>query len=237
MSHRPTFPPICSPMGDAALILTFGDQPSRQVSQVIHCTAKALSRANLPYIVDLVPTYTTLTVHYDPCQINSLDPYEQFRTELFQIIARIKPAQTETRPVIEIPVCYEADLAPDLDTVAKHCCLSPEEVIEIHSTPVYHVDFLGFAPGFPYLSGMDKRIETPRLETPRTKVSAGSVGIAGTQTGIYPLATPGGWQVIGHTPIKLVNFDQESPTILTPGDRIRFVPISQEEHQALEVNQ
>ena len=137
---------------------------------------------------------------------------------------------------IEVPVCYEGEFAPDLDQVASHCNLSSEEVINLHTAAIYDVYFLGFAPGFPFLGGMDKRLSTPRLESPRLEIPAGSVGIAGEQTGIYPLSTPGGWQLIGHTPVSLVDFNDDSPTLLKPGDRLRFKAISYKEHQALETN-
>jgi KipI family sensor histidine kinase inhibitor len=135
--------------------------------------------------------------------------------------------------VIEIPTLYGGDSGPDLDYVASHNGLTPEEVVQIHASGTYRIYMLGFTPGFPYLGGMDERIATPRLETPRTKISGGSVGIAGAQTGIYPIDSPGGWQIIGRTPLALYDPQREEPILLQAGESIRFVPIDQETYDRL----
>ncbi|WP_062261314.1 5-oxoprolinase subunit PxpB [Endozoicomonas arenosclerae] len=224
----------CSPLGDSALLLSFGNQISPQINQKVHAAAERLRQARLDSVIELVPAYTTLTVYYDPCRITSGQPYEMIKEQVLNRLQNLESKKVGTGKLIEIPTCYDKEFAPDLEQVAKHCQLSPEEVIGLHTSATYDVYFLGFAPGFPFLGGMNKKLATPRLENPRQKIPAGSVGIAGEQTGVYPLATPGGWQLIGHTPISLVDFEKESPTLLKPGDKIRFKAISRSEHQEME---
>ncbi|KEQ19506.1 5-oxoprolinase subunit PxpB [Endozoicomonas numazuensis] len=223
----------CTPLGDSALLLSFGDQISPKTNQIVHAAAKQLLKAEYAEVIEMVPAYTTLTVYYDPCQILSGTPYEILKEKILNTLQSIKVSETKPGNLIEIPVCYENEWAPDLEQVARHCHLSPEEVINLHTSAIYDVYFLGFAPGFPFLGGMNKKLATPRLDNPRLKIPEGSVGIAGEQTGIYPLSTPGGWQLIGHTPVPLVDFGSDSPTLIKPGDRIRFKTISFEEHQEM----
>jgi KipI family sensor histidine kinase inhibitor len=145
----------------------------------------------------------------------------------------VSAGEPATPRCVQIPVLYGGDGGPDLDHVADHNSLTVDEVVSIHSRPQYLVYMLGFSPGFPYLGGMDERIETPRLDTPRTIIPAGSVGIAEKQTGVYPTATPGGWQIIGLTPLNFFDPDADPPSLLEPGDLIRFVPIDQDEFDAI----
>lgn len=224
----------CFPLGDSALLLCFGDRISPKINLIVHTAAKQLLESAYPEIIEMVPAYTTLTIYYDPCRIQSATPYEALKEKMLNALKTLKVDDTSAGNHVEIPVCYESDFAPDLERVAKHCRLSPEEVIDRHTSATYDVYFLGFTPGFPYLGGMDKKLTTPRLDHPRLTIPAGSVGIAGEQTGIYPLSTPGGWQLIGHTPIPLVDFSNDSPTLLKPGDRIKFTAISFKEHQEME---
>ena len=140
--------------------------------------------------------------------------------------------------VVEIPVCYGGEYGPDIEFVAKHNNLSVEEVIKLHTAPQYLVYMIGFCPGFPYLGGMDKRIATPRREVPRVKIPARSIGIAGEQTGGYPISTPGGWQIIGRTPIEMFNpKDEQNPSLLHSGDLVKFYAISEQEYLALKGEQ
>jgi inhibitor of KinA len=162
-------------------------------------------------------------------------PYEQMVTQLQQLLpsAQAAAADYAPGPLIEIPVCYGGELGPDLDIVASHTQLAPEEVIARHAQPDYLVYMVGFAPGFPYLGGLDARLATPRRARPRPLVPAGAVGIAGLQTGIYSLPTPGGWRLIGRTPLRLFDPSRAQPSLLQAGDRLRFVPISMQEFQCL----
>ncbi|RZK46379.1 MAG: 5-oxoprolinase subunit PxpB [Hymenobacter sp.] len=184
-----------------------------------------------------VPAFTTLTVYYDPWLLSEQgrhQPYERVLEILQQrlLAAPTAPAETAAQTV-EVPVCYGGDLGPDLAAVARHTGLTPAEVIVRHTAPTYLVHLLGFAPGFPYLGGLDARLATPRRAVPRPLVPAGAVGIAGAQTGIYSLPTPGGWQLIGRTPLRLFDPAADPPTLLHAGQHLRFVPIGEAEFQCL----
>jgi len=214
------------PLGDSALLVSFGEVIDEETNDRVHALAKAIEKANFEWLVEVVPAYSSLAVIYDPKLID-FDGVKraiqglEFSAEKFE------------GKLVEIPVLYGGEYGPDLEFVAEYNGLTPEEVIEIHSKPVYRVYFLGFLPGFAYLGGMDERIATPRLEKPRLKVPAGSVGIAGKQTGIYPLESPGGWRLIGRTPLRLFNPSKEPPTLLQPGDKVKFVPIDEEKFREI----
>jgi KipI family sensor histidine kinase inhibitor len=168
-----------------------------------------------------VPGYATLLIPYDPVQI-SFSALNDWLHEKYEVLQPLAEAQSR---VVTVPVHYGGQDGPDLDFVAAHSGLTPAEVIALHTAPLYPVYFMGFAPGFPYLGGLDPRIAAPRLPSPRTCIPAGSVGIAGAQTGVYPLATPGGWRLIGRTKLPLFDPAREPPFLLSPGDRIRFVAV------------
>jgi len=210
------------PLGDSALLIFFGEVIDEEINERIHSLARAIERANFEWLVEVVPAYSSLAVLYNPALID----FESAKRAVEEV--ELTSERFEGK-LVEIPVVYGGEYGPDLEFVAEYNGLTPDEVIEIHSRPVYRVYFLGFLPGFAYLGGMDDRIATPRLEKPRLKVPAGSVGIAGKQTGIYPLESPGGWRLIGRTPLRLFNPEKEPPTLLKPGDRVRFVPIDEEE--------
>jgi len=181
----------------------------------------------------MVPAYTTLTVFYDPACA-----YEQVAAWLHTGLAACETADAALAAapqpaVVEIPVCYGGEYGPDLAAVAAHTELAVSEVVARHAAPIYLVHLLGFLPGFPYLGGLDAQLATPRRASPRALVPAGAVGIAGAQTGIYPLASPGGWQLIGRTPLPLFNPAWPEPTRLRAGQQLRFVPISAAEFLAL----
>ena len=214
--------------GDSALVVEFGDEISEEVNRKVHALADAMGKSSLPGLGEPVPTYRSLLVHYDPLRL-SCDEVVAFVSEVLQKCEE-KPS-FEPR-VVEVPVVYAGEFGPDIELVAEHNGLSVKEVVRIHSAATYLVYMLGFSPGFAYLGGMPEAIATPRLETPRTLVPAGSVGIAGEQTGIYPIATPGGWRLIGRTPLKLFGPERDSPTLLKAGDTVRFVPISEGEYWA-----
>ncbi|MEG2984683.1 MAG: 5-oxoprolinase subunit PxpB, partial [Peptostreptococcaceae bacterium] len=153
--------------------------------------------------------------------------------EIKKLEKKIKTTDKLEKNIVEIPVLYGGEFGPDIETVARHNNLSVEEVMDIHSKGEYLVYMLGFTPGFTYLGGMDNKIETPRLEIPRVKIPAGSVGIAGKQTGVYPIDSPGGWQLIGRTPIKLYDINKERPILLSAGDYVKFVPINKAEYEKM----
>lgn len=188
---------------------------------------------------DVVSAYHSVTVYYDPLRIRMNQRgrrtiSEHVREQLTEILENIDEHRLPPPRRIDIPVCYGEPYGPDLTEVAEHSGLQPEEVIRIHSSVEYTVYMLGFAPGFPYLGGMDERIAMPRKATPRLRIPAGSVAIAGGQTGIYPLETPGGWNVIGRTPVRLFDWRKDSPTLLKAGDIVCFRPITQAEYLRME---
>jgi KipI family sensor histidine kinase inhibitor len=215
-------------LGDRALVVILGQGIDPGVNDKVHKLASMLRSRRLPGVHDLVPAYATVTVHYDPAAWSGGKgpPYEALSREILRIWKSAGAAPSPQPRLVEIPVCYGGSFGPDLAEVAALCALSEEEVIARHTAATYRVYMIGFSPGFAYLGGLDATIAAPRRATPRTLVPAGSVGIAGMQTGIYPLASPGGWQIIGRTPERLFLPTQEPPCLLAPGDRLRFVSIA-----------
>jgi inhibitor of KinA len=203
----------------------------------IRVLAAALRKARLPGVSDVVPAFSSLVVHYDPSRVSGpgVLPYDRICAaivrcaESAKLVQRRAPKRVVEDRLVEIPVCYGGEFGPDLADVARQAKLSPEEVIKRHSKVEYVVQAIGFVPGFPYLSGLPERLHTPRRPTPREFVPAGSVGIGGAQTGVYPLATPGGWNVIGRTPSTLFRPTDEPPALLRIGDKVLFRPITLEE--------
>jgi inhibitor of KinA len=212
------------PLGDRALLVTLGESLDARVNDQVHALAARMRERALPGLRDLVPAYATLAVHYDPRAWSSTgaSPHEALAAAIRQLWETLGPEAAAPSRLVTLPVWYGGEWGPDLGEVAARCRLSEAEVIARHTAPEYRVFMLGFAPGFPYLGGLDSRIATPRRDTPRTRVPAGSVGIAGPQTGVYPLASPGGWQIIGRTPRELFQAGAEEPCLLRPGDRLRF---------------
>ena len=225
-------------LGDTAVEVVLGDAPDEPALARVRALVAALQHDRPPGIVDIVPAYATVSVFYDPGRLAGAGsrPYEQvcrFITERGRNLddeARKKPARQAR--LVEIPVCYGGAEGPDLDEVARHSGLTPAEVVTRHCAGDYTVLAIGFAPGFPYLGGLAKELHTPRRVTPRTSVPAGSVGIGGAQTGIYPLSTPGGWQLIGRTPLALFRPAEAEPALLRTGDRVKFHAIKPEEFAA-----
>ncbi|MBI2380419.1 MAG: 5-oxoprolinase subunit PxpB [Gammaproteobacteria bacterium] len=194
----------------------------------VHALAARLDHAGLPGIADRVPAYASLCLHYDPLAWDYATLVERLRPLLEAEAGAPCPGRELT-----VPVCYGGEFGPDLAALATHCGLSESEVIARHSAGAYPVYFLGFAPGFPYLGGLDPALAMPRRAQPRPRVPAGSVAIGGAQTGIYPQATPGGWQLVGRTPWRLFDPARQPPCRILPGDRLRFRAIGLEEFQAL----
>ncbi|WP_034256944.1 5-oxoprolinase subunit PxpB [Adhaeribacter aquaticus] len=224
------------PLGDTAIVVQFGDTIKRNTHYDIQAFGALLAQNPFQGFIEYVPAFTTLTIYYNPFIVSQqglIDPYHKVAGIVNELLQQVN--QVNSVPsfrLVEIPVCYGGSYGPDLELVAELNQLSPEEVITIHTTGDYLVYMLGFAPGFPYLGGMSEKIATPRKSKPRAKVWAGSVGIAGKQTGIYSLATPGGWQIIGRTPLQLFNYHRNTPCLLQPGDHIKFIPISEKEFES-----
>ena len=223
-----------APLGDRAMIIEFGQHVDADTNARVLAVAQAILRALLPGVTDVVPAYATLGLHYRPEALDGPSPYESLRRRVEVLLAQeIESSKTAAR-LVEIPVHYGGEWGPDLEVVAQACKLTPDEVIARHAAPIHRVCMLGFAPGFPYLAGLDPRLAVPRRATPRTAVPAGSVAIARDQSAIYPLDIPGGWNLIGRTPVRLFDPTAQPPCLLAPGDEVRFVPISAAEYRALE---
>ncbi|BBU41218.1 allophanate hydrolase [Aeribacillus pallidus] len=218
------------PLGDTGIIIQFGTEISEAIYQQIRQYVYWLEQSCIEGIVEWVPAYTTLAVFYRPNIIS----YDELSQKLLKIGENIESMPVPDPIVIEIPTLYGKEAGPDIQFVAETNGLSEEEVVKIHSSSDYLIYMIGFVPGFPYLGGMDKRIAAPRKKTPRSRIPAGSIGIAGEQTGIYPLETPGGWQIIGRTPVKLYDPQKQDPILLKAGDYIRFVPITEREYEKIE---
>lgn len=222
--------PRILPSGDCAVLVEFSDYISEDANRKIRALYDNIQKENIKGIVDLVPAFCSLLVSYNPTLIS----YRSLRAQLEKCLSKSGSVESKQKKVVSIPVCYEDEYAPDLAFVAEHAGISVEEVIKIHTSKEYLIYMLGFQPGFPYLGGLDERIFTPRLSTPRTLIRAGSVGIGGEQTGLYPLASPGGWQLIGTTPVKAYNPNKTPSIPYEAGDYIRFYPITKERFAEIE---
>jgi len=202
---------------DSSILVTFGEAIDLETNRKVHALAARLAQNPLEGVIETVPGYASLVVHYDPLT--------RTHAEITEWLAAHLNVEGDTRPRpprrVEVPVIYDG---PDLPFVAQHCGLSVDEVIRLHSENDYTVYMMGFMPGFPYLGKLPEALHVPRLKTPRTHVPAGSVAIAGGQTGIYPQDSPGGWRLIGRTDLKLYDPQRESPFLFAPGDTVRFVP-------------
>lgn len=227
------------PLGDTALLLELGEAIDESTHRRVQTAWQALAGAPLPGVNELVPAYTTVAVFYDPMQAVQAGAPEGGIADWLaaKVRERLKhPPKLEKIKgrVVEVPVCYGGEFGPDLGLVAKHAKLSAEEVIRRHSKAEYMVYLIGFAPGFPYMGGLPKELATPRHARPRMVVPPGAVGIAGNQTGIYPLATPGGWNLVGRTPLRIFLPGEDPPVLLRAGDRVKFRAVSPEEFARLE---
>ncbi|MBY6037132.1 5-oxoprolinase subunit PxpB [Fictibacillus nanhaiensis] len=226
------------PLGDNSVIIELGDDISPDIQRKVKEVSSFFDEHAFDWVIEYVPGFSTVAVFYDPIKIKSTKlPYEHVCEELTSLLKHVKVKQDSEPRVVKIPVCYGGEFGPDLEEVAKHNGLSPQEVIDIHAGGEYLVYMIGFAPGFPYIGGMSEKIAAPRRKNPRLKIPAGSVGIAGKQTGVYPIETPGGWQLIGKTPRKLFLPNGATPSLLQAGDQIKFEPITVEEFQRWEENE
>ncbi|MBK8966337.1 MAG: 5-oxoprolinase subunit PxpB [Lewinellaceae bacterium] len=218
------------PLGDQGLCISWGNTIDVQVNALVLALTARLQQLQLPAVLDLIPAYSSLCMLFDARRLLQdfphQQPYDYMRKRVALEIQKITEVNYSEGRSVEIPVCYDQSLAPDLERIARQSKLDPAEIIRLHSSRTYRVYMLGFLPGFPYMGTVDDRIATPRLASPRPLVPAGSVGIAGSQTGIYPLDAPGGWNLIGRTPLRLFDPNKEEPALLRPGDQVRFTPIS-----------
>jgi KipI family sensor histidine kinase inhibitor len=211
--------PRLLPLGDSAMLVQWGNDMDFKVNQRVHALANLIEASPMDGVIETVPAYATLLVHYDPLVVSFAKVRDFLREKLSQAEAAV--ARSPKR--VEVPVRYGGERGVDLETVARHLRLRVEEVIRLHSDRTYTVFMMGFTPGFPYMGKLDDALVVPRLETPRTRVPAGTVAIAGWQTGIYPLDSPGGWRLIGWTPLTLFDPRSDSPFLFAPGDQVKFV--------------
>lgn len=211
--------PRILPLGDSVILVRLGDEIDFSVNQCVHALANLIEASSIQGVIETVPAYATLLVHYDPLAVSFAQVRDFLRGKLSQ--AEGSAARNPKR--IVVPVRYGGEFGPDLESVARHLHLQVEDVIRLHSGRTYTVFMMGFTPGFPYMGKLDNALVVPRLATPRTRVPAGTVAIAGSQTGIYPVASPGGWQLIGWTPLQLFDPNSDAPFLFAPGDEVKFI--------------
>jgi inhibitor of KinA len=216
-------------LGDCALQVVLGDAGDERTRRRVAAAVERVRGAAVSGVIECVPGFTSVTVHFDP--VRAAHPLDD---SLHRLLADLDEAAGIAGRLMEIPVCYGGEFGPDLEAVAAHHGVAADEIVELHAAGEYRVHLIGFVPGFPYLGGLDAKLATPRRDTPRTAVPAGSVGIGGAQTGIYPIASPGGWQLIGRTPLRLFDARRDPAALLRAGDRVRFRPVDAEAFRRME---
>ena len=225
------------PLGDRALLITLGAEIAPAVYDRVQRSLGQLRAARLAGVTDMVPAFASIVLHYDPTRIAASadgSPYATLAAAVEQCLRLAVNAREPTGSLVEIPVCYGGAFGPDLEDLAAAHKLAPDAVVRLHAGHEYFVYMLGFLPGFAYLGGLPPELATPRRSTPRSHVPAGSVGIGGEQTGVYPLESPGGWHIIGRTPERMFRPEQDPPVRLAMGDRVRFRAISENDFGRLE---
>ena len=230
-----SFPYRIYPLGDSALTLDFGNKVDEAVNKEVLTLFHNLKKLQLPEMIDIIPAYSSLSIFYNVPSLRKIIPgkitvYEWMKGRLEDFLNTAIVTDTETSRLISIPVCYDKEFGTDLDFISRLKNISTEDIIRLHTLTKYRVFMLGFLPGFPYMGITDNQIAVPRKKQPE-QVMTGSVGIAGRQTGIYPMASPGGWQIIGRTALRLFEPDKEYVTLLKPGDMVEFYSISKEEYR------
>ncbi len=217
--------PRVVPAGDSAILIELGSEIAPEISSMVFALTDLIKDAGLNSGLEVLPTYRSVLVYYDPLVCSYSEMFDAVNGAVERLVEPVNV--NSSLKIIEIPVVYGGDDGPDLDFVADHAGITEDAVIELHSGTDYRVYMLGFSPGFPYLGGLDERIAAPRLKTPRVLVPAGSVGIAESQTGVYPNAGPGGWRIIGRTSVPLFDVNSSTPSLITPATKVRFIPVDQ----------
>lgn len=227
-----------TPLGDSALVVRVCEPSTDPDEQSLRGVLDALHRirsAEIPGVVELAPAYTTIGVFFDPSHVRAVAPdliFDSLAEQINNAVSRSKKKVTKAASrLVEIPVCYDSEFALDLDEVAQQIGLSAKQIVDLHCGAKYRVNCVGFTPGFPFLSGLAAKLRVPRRSTPRKEIPAGSVAIAGKQTGIYPVKSPGGWNIIGRSPLRLFDASTNPPALLGAGDRVRFRSITREEFE------
>jgi KipI family sensor histidine kinase inhibitor len=213
------------PAGDSAILIELGSEVDPEISSMVFALTNLIKVAGLNSDLEVLPTYRSVLVYYDPLVCSYAEMFDAVNGAVEGLVEPINV--NSSLKIVEIPVVYGGDDGPDLHFVADHAGITEDAVIELHSRTDYRVYMLGFSPGFPYLGGLDERIAAPRLKTPRVLVPAGSVGIAESQTGVYPNAGPGGWRIIGRTSVTLFDVNSSTPSLITPATKVRFIPVDQ----------
>ena len=221
--------PLFRIAGDRGLLVEYGDGIDPVINNKVRSMAIIVEKESLKGVLEIIPTYRSLLIIYEPDTTNPI----KLKTEILAYEEHLSQIKIPPPDTVEIPVCYGGEFGPDIQFVAEYNSITQDDVVRIHSEAEYRIYMIGFTPGFPFLGGLQESLHTPRLETPRFIVPEGSVGIANNQTGIYPVASPGGWQLIGRTPIRLFSPERSNPFIYKAGDRIRFKPISEEDYTRL----
>lgn len=217
------------PLGDSAIRISFGNEIDESTHYQIIRFLHNFTGYKIDGVMECVPTFTTIAIFYDPSKIR----YSQLKKIVYSVMDSAKESKPHTPIVYRIPVHYGGKTGPDLRFIAEYNHLSEQEVIHLHSNQEYLIHMIGFVPGFPYLGGLNKKISTPRLKIPRAKVAAGSVGIGGGQTGIYPSEVPSGWRIIGITPITFFDIEKNNPSLLSAGNYVSFFPVDWDEFLAI----
>jgi inhibitor of KinA len=221
--------PVFRLVGDRGVLVEYGDAISQDINRKVRTIAMALNLETPAGIVEVIPTYRSLLIIYDPLTIT----LKSLERELESIEDRLDGLDIPLPRTVEIPVFYGGESGPDIEFVANAHNMTVDDVVRIHSGATYQIYMIGFTPGFPFLGGLPEELHTPRMETPRPLVPAGSVGIANNQTGMYPIDSPGGWRLIGRTPVKLFDPSKEDPFLYAAGDMLKFVPISADEYNRI----
>ncbi len=224
------------PLGDSAITIDFGNVIDEKINEEVLHRFYYLQQHPLSGMMEAAPAYSSLTIYYDLLTARKKAPegtsvFEWMKKQIIDFLQQPVPAKDHEEKLVRIPVCYEGDMAPDIHHLAQTKKITVEEIVQLHVSTTYKVFMLGFLPGFAYMGEVDERISIPRKTEP-TNVQAGSVGIAGKQTGVYPLGSPGGWQIIGRTPMKLFDKDKKNPAVLEAGDRVQFYSISKNEFKS-----
>ena len=217
--------PRVVPAGDSAILIELGSEVDPEISSMVFALTDLIKDAGLNSDLEVLPTYRSVLVYYDPLVCSYAEMFDAVNGAVEGLVEPI--SVNSSLKIVEIPVVYGGDDGPDLHFVADYAGITEDAVIELHSGTDYRVYMLGFSPGFPYLGGLDERIAAPRLKTPRVLVPAGSVGIAESQTGVYPNAGPGGWRIIGRTSVTLFDVNSSVPSLITPATKVRFIPVDQ----------